>query len=84
MTAGSATQYAYDGLGLRAERNAGGTVRRFVYDLSGDKPRVLMETDGSQNSSFVAGFQPMRFEDGWGIVTPTSDADCDTYQSRTS
>ena len=36
---------------------------------------VLLETDGSQNSSFVAGFQPMRFEDGWGIVTPTSDAD---------
>ena len=27
------------------------------------------------NSSFVAGFRPMRFEDGWGIVIPTSDAD---------
>jgi crotonobetainyl-CoA:carnitine CoA-transferase CaiB-like acyl-CoA transferase len=27
------------------------------------------------NSSFVAGFRPMRFEDGWGIVVPTSDAD---------
>jgi crotonobetainyl-CoA:carnitine CoA-transferase CaiB-like acyl-CoA transferase len=36
---------------------------------------VLLESDGSLNSSFVAGFAPMRFEDGWGIVTPTSDAD---------
>ncbi len=36
---------------------------------------VLLESDGSQLSSFVAGFQPMRFADGWGIVTPTSDHD---------
>jgi crotonobetainyl-CoA:carnitine CoA-transferase CaiB-like acyl-CoA transferase len=36
---------------------------------------VLLESDGSQHSSFVAGFQPMRFSDGWGIVTPTSDHD---------
>lgn len=36
---------------------------------------VLLESDGSQNSSFVAGFQPMQFLDGWGIVTPTSDHD---------
>jgi crotonobetainyl-CoA:carnitine CoA-transferase CaiB-like acyl-CoA transferase len=36
---------------------------------------VLIESDGSQNSSFVAGFRPMRFADGWGIVTPTSDHD---------
>jgi crotonobetainyl-CoA:carnitine CoA-transferase CaiB-like acyl-CoA transferase len=36
---------------------------------------VLLESDGSQHSSFVAGFQPMRFRDGWGIVTPTSDHD---------
>lgn len=36
---------------------------------------VLLASDGSQHSSFVAGFQPMRFADGWGIVTPTSDAD---------
>ncbi|MEM7141867.1 MAG: CoA transferase [Actinomycetota bacterium] len=36
---------------------------------------VLMESDGSQNSSFVAGFRPMQFLDGWGIVTPTSDHD---------
>ena len=36
---------------------------------------VLLESDGTQNSSFVKGFRPFRFEDGWGIVTPTSDAD---------
>jgi crotonobetainyl-CoA:carnitine CoA-transferase CaiB-like acyl-CoA transferase len=36
---------------------------------------VLTEADGTQNSSFVAGFAPMRFRDGWGIVTPTSDHD---------
>jgi crotonobetainyl-CoA:carnitine CoA-transferase CaiB-like acyl-CoA transferase len=36
---------------------------------------VLLESDHSMHSSFVAGFRPMRFSDGWGIVTPTSDAD---------
>ncbi len=36
---------------------------------------VLLESDHSMNSSFVAGFRPMRFTDGWGIVTPTSDHD---------
>jgi crotonobetainyl-CoA:carnitine CoA-transferase CaiB-like acyl-CoA transferase len=36
---------------------------------------VLLESDHSMNSSFVAGFRPMRFVDGWGIVTPTSDHD---------
>jgi crotonobetainyl-CoA:carnitine CoA-transferase CaiB-like acyl-CoA transferase len=42
-------------------------------DAAGNE--VLTESDGSQNSSFVAGFRPFRFDDGWGIVTPTSDAD---------
>jgi crotonobetainyl-CoA:carnitine CoA-transferase CaiB-like acyl-CoA transferase len=36
---------------------------------------VLVESDGSQSSSFNAGFKPMRFKDGWGIVVPTTDAD---------
>ena len=36
---------------------------------------VLLDSDGSQHSSFVAGFQPMPFRDGWGIVTPTADHD---------
>ena len=36
---------------------------------------VLADADGSQASSFVAAFKPLRFTDGWGIATPTSDAD---------
>jgi crotonobetainyl-CoA:carnitine CoA-transferase CaiB-like acyl-CoA transferase len=36
---------------------------------------VLLASDHSQHSSFVAGFRPLRFVDGWGIVTPTSDHD---------
>jgi crotonobetainyl-CoA:carnitine CoA-transferase CaiB-like acyl-CoA transferase len=42
-------------------------------DAAGNE--VLMDSDHSLNSSFVAGFRPMRFLDGWGIVTPTSDHD---------
>jgi crotonobetainyl-CoA:carnitine CoA-transferase CaiB-like acyl-CoA transferase len=36
---------------------------------------VLMDADDSWASSFVQNFRPIRFRDGWGIVTPTSDAD---------
>jgi YD repeat-containing protein len=49
LTSAGGTQYAYDVNGLRVERNSGGTVRRFVYDLSGARPRVAMETDGAGN-----------------------------------
>ena len=35
--------YSYDSTGLRVGRND----RRLVYDLSGERPRVVMETDGS-------------------------------------
>jgi YD repeat-containing protein len=49
LTAAGTTEYAYDSLGLRVERNAGGTVRRFVYDLSGARARMMMETDGANN-----------------------------------
>jgi crotonobetainyl-CoA:carnitine CoA-transferase CaiB-like acyl-CoA transferase len=35
----------------------------------------MMESDGSMNSSFVQGSKPFRFKDGFGIATPTSDAD---------
>jgi crotonobetainyl-CoA:carnitine CoA-transferase CaiB-like acyl-CoA transferase len=42
-------------------------------DAAGNE--VLTESDRSRHSSFVAGFQPFRFTDGWGIVTPTSDGD---------
>jgi crotonobetainyl-CoA:carnitine CoA-transferase CaiB-like acyl-CoA transferase len=36
---------------------------------------VLLDSDHTMNSSFVAGFRPFRFVDGWGICTPTSDHD---------
>lgn len=36
---------------------------------------VLLDSDGTQRSSFNAGFKPMPFLDGWGIVVPTTDAD---------
>jgi crotonobetainyl-CoA:carnitine CoA-transferase CaiB-like acyl-CoA transferase len=46
-------------------------VASFLWaDSAGNE--VLLESGGSQNSSFVAGFRPIRFSDGWGIVTPTS------------
>jgi crotonobetainyl-CoA:carnitine CoA-transferase CaiB-like acyl-CoA transferase len=49
-------------------------VTSFLWaDSAGNE--VLLESDHSQNSSFVAGFRPIRFSDGWGIVTPTSVAD---------
>jgi crotonobetainyl-CoA:carnitine CoA-transferase CaiB-like acyl-CoA transferase len=49
-------------------------VTSFLWaDSAGNE--VLLDSDHSQNSSFVAGFRPMRFSDGWGIVTPTSVAD---------
>jgi crotonobetainyl-CoA:carnitine CoA-transferase CaiB-like acyl-CoA transferase len=42
-------------------------------DAAGNE--VLVDADGTQPSSFVASFRPFRFLDGWGIATPTSDAD---------
>jgi crotonobetainyl-CoA:carnitine CoA-transferase CaiB-like acyl-CoA transferase len=42
-------------------------------DAAGNE--VLAEADGTQPSSFVANFRPLRFLDGWGIATPTSDTD---------
>ncbi len=36
---------------------------------------VLLDADDSWASSFVQNFRAIRFRDGWGIVTPTSDAD---------
>ena len=42
-------------------------------DAAGNE--VLLDGDGASPSSFVSSFKPMRFADGWGIATPTSDAD---------
>src|SRR5262249_35861384 len=41
------TQHLYDSTGLRAARTMNGTERRFVYDLSGAEPRVVVEMDSS-------------------------------------
>jgi crotonobetainyl-CoA:carnitine CoA-transferase CaiB-like acyl-CoA transferase len=64
------------------ERGGGGThlqlamldaVVSFLWaDSAGNE--VLQDADRSQPSSFVANFRPFRFRDGWGICTPTSDA----------
>jgi crotonobetainyl-CoA:carnitine CoA-transferase CaiB-like acyl-CoA transferase len=49
-------------------------VASFLWaDSAGNE--VLLESDHSMNSSFVAGFRPIAFSDGWGVVTPTSVAD---------
>jgi crotonobetainyl-CoA:carnitine CoA-transferase CaiB-like acyl-CoA transferase len=42
-------------------------------DAAGNE--VLLDSDHSMASSFVSTFRPLRFTDGWGIATPTSDAD---------
>jgi crotonobetainyl-CoA:carnitine CoA-transferase CaiB-like acyl-CoA transferase len=68
---------------LARERGAGGqhielsmtdSVVSFLWaDCGGNE--LLMDADGSMASSFVQGSKPFRFVDGWGIATPTSDAD---------
>ncbi len=47
VNADSSTAYTYDSTGLRVVRTTNGTDRRFVYDLSGPKPHLAMETDSS-------------------------------------
>ena len=64
------------------ERGAGGThlqmtmldaVVSFLWaDAAGNE--LLRDADRSRPSSFVQNFKPFRFLDGWGICTPTSDA----------
>jgi crotonobetainyl-CoA:carnitine CoA-transferase CaiB-like acyl-CoA transferase len=68
---------------LARERGHGGqhvelsmldAVVSFLWaDAAGNE--VLMDSDGSRPSSFVATFRPFEFLDGWGIATPTSDHD---------
>jgi crotonobetainyl-CoA:carnitine CoA-transferase CaiB-like acyl-CoA transferase len=65
------------------ERGAGGqhvevamldAVVSFLWaDSAGNE--VLLDSDRSMASSFVQGMRPLRFLDGWGVATPTSDAD---------
>ena len=77
-----ATQAITAALFARARGNGGqhvqlsmaDAVASFLWaDSAGNE--VLLEADGTLDSSFVKGFRPFRFDDGWGIVTPTSDAD---------
>ena len=68
---------------LARERNMGGqhielsmtdAVVSFLWaDAAGNE--VMMDADGSMNSSFAQSSKPFRFKDGWEIATPTSDAD---------
>ncbi len=68
---------------LARERGAGGqhvklsmtdAVVSFLWaDSAGNE--VMLDSDRSMNSSFTQGSRPFRFIDGWGIATPTSDAD---------
>jgi crotonobetainyl-CoA:carnitine CoA-transferase CaiB-like acyl-CoA transferase len=60
--------------GQHVELAMADAVTSFLWaDAAGNE--VLLDSDGSQHSSFVAGFEPFRFADGWGVVTPTSDRD---------
>ena len=60
--------------GQHVELSMTDAVVSFLWaDAAGNE--VLLDSDGSQNSSFTKGFRPMQFEDGWGIVVPTSDHD---------
>jgi crotonobetainyl-CoA:carnitine CoA-transferase CaiB-like acyl-CoA transferase len=64
------------------ERGGGGShvqlamldaVVSFLWaDAAGNE--VLQDADHTRPSSFVQNFRPFRFLDGWGICTPTSDA----------
>jgi crotonobetainyl-CoA:carnitine CoA-transferase CaiB-like acyl-CoA transferase len=68
---------------LARERGAGGqhlelsmtdAVVSFLWaDCGGNE--LLLDADGSMTSSFVQASRPFRFADGWGIATPTADAD---------
>ncbi len=68
---------------LARERGRGGqhlrismleAVVAFLWvDAAGND--VLRDGDGSQPGSFAQGAEPIAFEDGWGMVTPTADKD---------
>ncbi|MEX1217487.1 MAG: CoA transferase, partial [Acidimicrobiales bacterium] len=50
------------------------SVVSFLWaDSAGNE--VMLDSDGSMSSSFVQGSKPFHFIDGYGVATPTSDAD---------
>jgi crotonobetainyl-CoA:carnitine CoA-transferase CaiB-like acyl-CoA transferase len=82
VTALYAAQAITAALFERERTGAGGHVQLAMLDavvsfLWADSAgnEVLADADRSQPSSFVQNFKPFRFRDGWGICTPTSDAD---------
>lgn len=66
---------------LARERGAGGQhVELSMADaavsflwLDGAGNEVMLDSDGSYPSNFTAGHDPMRFADGWGMVTTASN-----------
>jgi crotonobetainyl-CoA:carnitine CoA-transferase CaiB-like acyl-CoA transferase len=62
------------GAGQRVEISMLDAVVSFLWaDAAGNE--VLLDSDRSMKSSFSSNFRPFRFTDGYGVVTPTSDAD---------
>jgi crotonobetainyl-CoA:carnitine CoA-transferase CaiB-like acyl-CoA transferase len=60
--------------GQHVELSMTDAVVSFLWaDCGGNE--LLLDSDRSMASSFVQGSRPFRFSDGWGIATPTSDAD---------
>lgn len=60
--------------GQHVELSMADSVVSFLWaDAAGNE--MMLESDGSMNSSFVQGSKPFAFTDGFGIATPTSDAD---------
>jgi crotonobetainyl-CoA:carnitine CoA-transferase CaiB-like acyl-CoA transferase len=50
------------------------SVVSFLWaDAAGNE--VMLDSDSSMPSAFTNAVRPLRFTDGWGICTPTSDAD---------
>jgi crotonobetainyl-CoA:carnitine CoA-transferase CaiB-like acyl-CoA transferase len=61
-------------LGQHVEISMLDAVVSFLWaDACGNE--VLLDSDRSMKSSFSSNFRPFRFTDGYGVVTPTSDAD---------
>ena len=60
--------------GQHIELSMTDAVVSFLWaDAAGNE--MMLDSDHTMNSSFVQGSRPFRFIDGWGIATPTADAD---------
>lgn len=72
----TAALYARDhgGGGQHLELSMMDAVVSFMW-VDSAANEVLMDSDGSQPSSIVGGFSPIRFLDGWGVIAPAGDDD---------